>query len=175
MPLRGTSFTDIALKSIENQKSIFAPLKALTTDFSEDVRDYGGAVVTRMPTNKAARKGSAYYLAADDNADTTAVTVTLNQVAQFALSFSDMDRDDTPLDLARLFMDPGIKSIGDAVLADIYALLTTDNFATEPTAGVKNLSPQEIARENLVANRKKLGVAKAQSIYRAEMKKLGLM
>lgn len=47
--------------------------------------------------------------------------------------------------------------------------------STEPTAGVKNLSPQEIARENLVANRKKLGVAKAQSIYRAEMKKLGLM
>ena len=58
--IAGANLAEIAQESLNGLQSCFAPLSALTTDFSSDVRDAGESVTTRYPTKPTAADTVSY-------------------------------------------------------------------------------------------------------------------
>lgn len=134
--IAGANLAEIAQESLPNLKSTFAPLAALTTDFSSDISARGASVTTRFPVNPTAIDLSSGYTVND--VSMTAKTITLNTFFGFVYGFTDVERSKSSIMLNELFIQPALQALGNKVFGDLWNLVTAANFAQTPlntTAG----------------------------------------
>lgn len=143
--IAGVNLAQIAQESLPGLQSLFAPIAALTTDFSTDVRDAGESVTTRYPTKPTAADMSSGYKTAASDVAMTKATITLDTHYGFTYGFTDVERSKSSINLNNLFVQPALQALGDKVFGDVWDLITTANFATESTITAANFD-----RDNLV-------------------------
>jgi hypothetical protein len=134
--IAGANLAEIAQESLPNLKSTFAPLAALTTDFSSDISSRGASVTTRFPVNPTAIDLSSGYTVND--VSMTPKTITLNTFFGFVYGFTDVERSKSSIMLNELFIQPALQALGNKVFGDLWNLVTAANFAQTPlntTAG----------------------------------------
>jgi len=125
--IAGANLAEIAQESLPNLKSTFAPLGALTTDFSSDISSRGASVTTRFPVNPTAIDLSSGYTVND--VSMTAKTITLNTFFGFVYGFTDVERSKSSIMLNELFIQPALQALGNKVFGDLWNLVTAANFA----------------------------------------------
>ena len=125
--IAGANLAEIAQESLPNLKSTFAPLAALTTDFSSDISSRGASVTTRFPVNPTAIDLSSGYTVND--VSMTAKTITLNTFFGFVYGFTDVERSKSSIMLNELFIQPALQALGNKVFGDLWNLVTAANFA----------------------------------------------
>lgn len=143
--IAGANLAEIAQESLAGLSSLFAPLSALTTDFSADVRDAGASITTRYPTKPTAADMSTGYKTAAADVAMTAATITLNTHYGFTYGFTDVERSKSSINLNALFIEPALQALGDKVFGDIWNLVTAANFATSSTITAANFDRDDLA------------------------------
>ena len=142
--IAGVNLAEIAQESLEGLSSLFAPLSALTTDFSTDIRDAGESVTTRYPTKPTAADMSTGYKTAAADVAMTAATITLDTHYGFTYGFTDVERSKSSINLNNLFVQPALQALGDKVFGDIWNLVTAANFATSSTITAANFDRDDL-------------------------------
>ena len=104
--IAGVNLAQIAQESLPALQSLFAPLSALTTDFSDDIRNAGESVTTRYPTKPTAADMSSGYKTAASDVAMTAVTINLDIHYGFIYGFTDVERSKSSINLNNLFVQP---------------------------------------------------------------------
>lgn len=128
--IAGANLAEIAQESLPNLKSTFAPLAALTTDFSSDISSRGASVTTRFPVNPTAIDLSSGYTVND--VSMTAKTITLDTFFGFVYGFTDVERSKSSIMLNELFVQPALQALGNKVFGDLWNLVTSANFTQAP-------------------------------------------
>lgn len=145
--IAGANLAAIAEESLPSLMDAFAPLSALTTDFSSDISDRGESVTSRYPTNPTAVDLSSGYSATD--VTLTGITITLNTFYGFVWQFTDAERSKSSVRLNDLFIEPAAEAIRDKVFGDIWDLVVDANIPaatnTEITSTYANLDRDDIA------------------------------
>lgn len=131
--LGGVNLTQIAQKSLDVLMDMLAPLQAFATDFSDEVAVEGSAVTTRVATQPTSGDLSGGYAAAVQNVTTTAKTITLGDVTGTVIGFTDSEWSKSSINLADVFVAPGVNAIADDMFDDALALLTIANYSTGVT------------------------------------------
>ena len=133
----GVNLAAIAEQSLPALLEMFAPLRALTADFSTDIAQRGASVTTRFPSKPTAVDLSSGYTAGNSTA--TAATINLDQFFGWVWEFSDFERSRSSINLNELFVEPAIAATGTKVFADLWNLVNDTNFpaatATESAVG----------------------------------------
>jgi hypothetical protein len=142
--IAGVNLATIAQDSLEGLSSLFAPLGALTTDFSSDVRGAGESITTRYPTKPAAADMSTGYKTASADVAMTAATITLDTHYGFTYGFSDVERSKSSINLNDLFIQPALQALGDKVFGDVWNLVTAANFATSQVITAANFDRDDL-------------------------------
>ena len=132
--IAGANLAEIAQESLAGLSSLFAPLSALTTDFSSDIQGAGESVTTRYPVKPAASDMSGGIKSAADDVEMTSATVSLNSHYGFTYGFTDVERSKSSINLSNLFIEPALQALGDKVFGDVWNLITAANFATVTAA-----------------------------------------
>lgn len=140
--IAGVNLAEIAMESLPALQHLFAPLSALSTDFSADISARGESVTTRIPTRPTAVDLSSGYTAGDTGM--AARTINLNTFYGFVWSFNDLERSKSSILLNELFVQPALQALGAKVFGDLWNLITVANF---PTASSINSSA--FSRNNL--------------------------
>lgn len=143
--IAGANLAEIAQQSLAGLSSTFAPLAALTTDFSADVRDAGGSVTTRYPTKPTAADMATGYKTAASDVAMTAATITLGTHYGFTYGFTDVERSKSSINLNALFIEPALQALGDKVFGDIWNLVTAANFSTSSVITAANFDRDDLA------------------------------
>lgn len=146
--IAGANLAEIAQESLEGLSSLFAPLSALTTDFSDDIRDAGESVTTRYPTKPTAADMATGYKTAAADVAMTAATITLGTHYGFTYGFTDVERSKSSINLNALFIEPALQALGDKVFGDIWNLITVANFATAQVITAANFDRDDLADLN---------------------------
>jgi hypothetical protein len=141
--IAGCNLAQIAQESLPFAASVFAPLNAFVTDFSADVAANSASVTTRIPTRPTAVDLSGGYTQQDT--ETTAKTITLNQFPGFVWGFNDLERSKSAINLNDLFVQPALTAVGAAVFEYIWNLVTSGNFATSTTIAAANFDRDDLA------------------------------
>lgn len=136
--INGVNLATVAQESLEGLSTLFAPLGALTTDFSNDIRNAGESVTTRYPTKPTAADMSGGYKSAAADVAMTAATITLDTHFGFTYGFTDVERSKSSINLNNLFIQPALQALGDKVFGDVWNLITAANFATSSTITAAN-------------------------------------
>lgn len=160
--IAGANLAAIAEMSLPTLLEAFAPLSALTTDFSSDIAQAGESVTTRFATKPTAQDLSSNYNAS--NSAMTAVTCTLNQFRGYVWEFSDMERSKSVINLNDLFIQPAAAVVGARMFQDVWDLVNDTNFpaaaATELTVTAANFDRDDVA--DLAAQLTTNGVPKSR-------------
>lgn len=143
--IAGANLAEIAQESLAGLSSLFAPLSALTTDFSSDIQGAGESVTTRYPTKPTAADMSAGIKSASADVVMTAATVSLNSHYGFTYGFTDVERSKSSINLNNLFIEPALQALGDKVFGDIWNLVTAANFATAEVITAANFDRDDLA------------------------------
>jgi hypothetical protein len=143
--IAGANLAEIAQESLAGLSSLFAPLSALTTDFSSDIQGAGESVTTRYPTKPTAADMSAGIKSASADVAMTAATVSLNSHYGFTYGFTDVERSKSSINLNNLFIEPALQALGDKVFGDIWNLVTAANFATAEVITAANFDRDDLA------------------------------
>ncbi len=146
--IAGANLAEIAQESLAGLSSLFAPLSALTTDFSTDVQGAGESVTTRYPTKPTAADMSAGIKTASQDVAMTSATVSLNSHYGFTYGFTDVERSKSSINLNALFIEPALQALGDKVFGDVWDLITAANFATSSTITAANFDRDNLADLN---------------------------
>tara|TARA_R110000803_G_scaffold52896_4_gene108704 strand:- start:21 stop:905 length:885 start_codon:yes stop_codon:yes gene_type:complete len=146
--IAGANLAEIAQESLAGLSSLFAPLSALTTDFSSDVQGAGESVTTRYPTKPTAADMSAGIKSAASDVAMTSATVTLNSHYGFTYGFTDVERSKSSINLNNLFIEPALQALGDKVFGDIWNLISSGNFATNQVTAVADFDRDILADLN---------------------------
>ncbi len=146
--IAGANLAEIAQESLAGLSSLFAPLSALTTDFSSDVQGAGESVTTRYPTKPTAADMSAGIKSASADVAMTSATVSLNSHYGFTYGFTDVERSKSSINLNNLFIEPALQALGDKVFGDVWNLITSGNFATHQTTLVADFDRDILADLN---------------------------
>jgi hypothetical protein len=154
--IAGVNLAKIADMSIAGLTDLFAPLNALTTDFSTDIASSGDSITTRIPTAVTAGDMTTGYQTNATDVVMVAKTVTLNQFKGFTYGFTDLERSKSEVDLNRLFIEPAMEAVGEAVFGYIWDLVVNANFASTEVITAANFTRDDIADFNA-----KLTIAKA--------------
>lgn len=141
--IAGCNLAELSQESLPNLKSTFAPLGALTTDFSADISSRGASVTTRFPVNPTAIDLSGGYTVTD--VSMTAKTIQLNTFFGFVYGFTDIERSKSSILLNELFIQPALQALGNKVFGDLWNLVTAANFAQTPL----NTTPGDFDRNDL--------------------------
>lgn len=124
--LNGINLTVIAQEALPVLQKRLAPISLFTTDFSAEVATKGSAISTRYVTPVTAADFNRDVGYTGSAVTSTAVTVTLNKHKFFVASFDDSEIGNASLPvLQRTFIQPAVNAIGNAVQADLFALMTT--------------------------------------------------
>lgn len=146
--IAGANLAEIAQESLAGLSSLFAPLSALTTDFSSDVQGAGESVTTRYPTKPTAADMSAGIKSASADVAMTSATVSLSNHYGFTYGFTDVERSKSSINLNALFIEPALQALGDKVFGDVWNLITAANFATSSTITAANFDRDDLADLN---------------------------
>lgn len=143
----GANLAAIAEMTIPSLKTVLAPLRAFTTDFSGDIAQRGESVTTRYATNPSAVDLASGYTS--QNTTTTALTVTLNTFYGFVWEFYDAERSKSLVNLNEIFIEPAVHAIGKKVFGDVWNLVNDTNYpaatATELTVTAANFDRDDVA------------------------------
>lgn len=142
--IAGVNLAEIAQESLNGLQTLFAPLAALTTDFSNDIRNAGESVTTRYPTKPTAADMSAGYKTAAADVAMTPATITLDTHYGFTYGFTDVERSKSSINLNNLFIQPALQALGDKVFGDVWNLVTAANFATSSTITAANFDRDDL-------------------------------
>lgn len=160
--IAGVNLAAIAEESLPTLLEAFAPLSAVTTDFSADIAQAGESITTRFATKPVAQNLLTNYTAS--NSETTAVTCTLNQFRGYVWEFSDYERSRSSVNLNELFVQPAAQVVGARMWADVWDQVNDTNFpaaaATELLVTAVNFNRDEVA--NLAAQLTANGVPKSR-------------
>lgn len=129
----GVNLAQIAQRSLDALVTEAIPLSAVTTDFSEEIKNEGDSVTTRVPTQPVTKSASAAR--SSDNSTLTAKTITLNQFRMFDIGFNDLEITKSHVKLRDLFIQPGVVALIEDCMAQIFALVTNANFAQNVVLG----------------------------------------
>lgn len=125
--IAGVNLAEIAQESLPALQSLFAPLNAISTDFSSDISQRGESVTTRIPTEVTAQDLSSGYTASD--VGMTAKTINLDTFSGFVYAFNDVERSKSAINLGNLFLEPASNALATKVFGDLWNLITKANFA----------------------------------------------
>jgi hypothetical protein len=119
----------IAAKSLEFLTAQYPLLGLIANDFSDSPVAYNQTVVTRLNTVPAASifDPNVGYVAS--GVTSTNVNVTIDKHVYTAIEFSEQEVSSTSISLVEEFGQSLAYSIGDKVMTDLGALLTTGNFS----------------------------------------------
>ena len=146
--IAGANLAEIAQESLAGLSSLFAPLSALTTDFSADIQGAGESVTTRYPTKPTASDMSAGIKTASAGVSMTSATVSLDTHYGFTYGFTDVERSKSSINLNNLFIEPALQALGDKVFGDVWNLITAANFATHEVITAANFDRDDLADLN---------------------------
>lgn len=146
--IAGANLAEIAQESLAGLSSLFAPLSALTTDFSADVQGAGESVTTRYPTKPVAADMAAGIKSASVDVLMTSATVSLDTHYGFTYGFTDVERSKSSINLNNLFIEPALQALGDKVFGDVWNLITAANFATHEVITAANFDRDDLADLN---------------------------
>lgn len=142
--IAGANLAEIAQESLQGLSTLFAPLAALTTDFSNDVRNAGESVTTRYPTKPTAADMSGGVKSAAADVAMTSATITLDTHYGFTYGFTDVERSKSSINLNNLFIQPALQALGDKVFGDVWNLITAANFATSSVITAANFDRDDL-------------------------------
>ena len=154
--IAGVNIAQIANDTLPALTDLFAPLSALTTDFSSDISEDGESVTTRIPTNVSASDMTSGYKTNASDVAMVAKTITLDQFKGFSYGFSDLARSKSSINLNNLFIEPAVEAVGEAVFGHIWGLIVAANFSSTEAITAANFD-----RDNLADFNALLTVAKA--------------
>lgn len=140
--IAGVNLEQIAEESLPHLQSCFAPLAGVITDFSADVAQEGGSVVTRYPTKPTAVDLSGGYTS--QNTAMTSVSVSLDTFYGFSYGFKDVERSKSSIALNDLFLEPSLDALGTKVFGDIWNLVTAANFPTNTAISAANYDRDDL-------------------------------
>ena len=164
--IAGANLAEIAQESLAGLSSLFAPLSALTTDFSADIQGAGESVTTRYPIKPTAADMSAGIKSASADVEMTSATVNLNTHYGFTYGFTDVERSKSSINLNNLFIEPALQALGDKVFGDIWNLITAANFTTATSAILAaNFDRDEIADLNATLTATKKAPQGGRSVF----------
>lgn len=146
--IAGVNLAKVAMESLPALTDLFAPLSALSTDFSTDISQSGESITTRIPTNVTAGDMTTGYQTNESDVAMVAKTVTLNQFKGFTYGFNDLERSKSEIDLNRLFLEPAMEAVGEAVFNYIWALVVNANFASTEIITAANFDRDNLADFN---------------------------
>lgn len=134
--LGGINLTVIAQDSLTTLLAEFPLVSKFTTNFGGEIATRGETVKTRLASAVDATDiGTNGYAKTD--VTSTERTITLDKHKGFVMGFTDGEVAKGGYDmLRRTFIRPAAHSVSKAVLDDIFALVTEDNFDTVGNAGV---------------------------------------
>ena len=141
--IAGVNLAQIAQQSLDALVTELLPLRAISTDFSQDIKSEGESVTTRFPTQPSAKNMNAAR--SSDNSTLTAKTITLNKMYGFDIGFSDIEVAKSSLKLQDLFIKPGMVAIVEQVMADIFALVTSGNYTQSTVITAANFDADKVA------------------------------
>lgn len=146
--IAGANLAEIAQESLAGLSDLFAPLSALTTDFSSDIQGAGESVTTRYPTKPTASSMAAGIKSAAQDVAMTSATVTLDSHFGFTYGFTDLERSKSSINLNNLFIEPALQALGAKVFGDVWNLITAANFASSSTILAANFDRDDLADLN---------------------------
>ena len=163
--IAGSNLAEIAQESLAGLSTCFAPLSALTTDFSADVRDAGASVTTRYPTKPTAANMATGYKTASSDVAMTAATITLGTHYGFTYGFTDVERSKSSINLNSLFIEPALQALGDKVFGDVWDLILNANFATNSVITAANFDRDNLADLSATLTETKKAPKAGRSIF----------
>ena len=163
--IAGANLAEIAQESLAGLSSLFAPLSALTTDFSADIQGAGESVTTRYPVKPTASNMAAGIKSASQDVQMTSATVTLDQHYGFTYGFTDVERSKSSINLNNLFIEPALQALGDKVFGDIWNLITAANFGTSSTITSANFDRDNLADLNATLTGTKKAPQGGRSVF----------
>jgi hypothetical protein len=148
--IAGVNLAKVAMESLPALTDLFAPLNALSTDFSTDISQSGESITTRIPTNVTAGDMTTGYQTNSSDVVMVAKTVTLNQFKGFTYGFTDLERSKSEIDLNRLFVEPALEAVGEAVFGYIWDLVVNANFTSTEVITAANFDRDDLADFNAI-------------------------
>lgn len=145
--LGGINLAQIAEDSLDFLGHKFLPLRAFARDFSDDIKDKGESVTTRIVSGYTAQDLSSGYASNAQNSTTTAVTVTLNQFKGVPVEFTDLEITKAG-DLEWLrnqFVAPVLDAVLDDVMQYLFGLCLTANYTNETDSTAANFDSDDLA------------------------------
>jgi len=145
--IAGANLAQIAMETLPALQDAFLPLRAFTTDFSDDIQAQGESVTTRIPTNPTAQDLSSGYSRTDTTL--TAITISLDTFYGFVWGFNDAERSKSSIHLNDTFIEPAIQAISDKVFGDVWNLVNDTNYpaaaATELAVATASFDRDDVA------------------------------
>jgi|DEB0MinimDraft_10_1074344.scaffolds.fasta_scaffold00855_8 hypothetical protein len=143
--LGGISLAAIAEQTLDYLGSQFFMVSAFTRDFSQDIRNRGASVTTRVPSSVTAQDLSSGYSATD--VTSTAKTVTLSNFKGFVTGLTDKEVSlaGNQQWLQRIFVEPAVEATCKAVVDDLLALVLNANFSANQVITAANFDSDDLA------------------------------
>ena len=163
--IAGANLAEIAQESLAGLSDLFAPLSALTTDFSSDIQGAGESVTTRFPVKPTASSMAAGIKSASQDVLMTSATVTLDQHYGFTYGFTDVERSKSSINLSNLFIEPALQALGSKVFGDVWNLITAANFAKHEVIAAANFDRDDLADLNATLTTDKQAPQGGRSIF----------
>jgi hypothetical protein len=144
--LNGINLSALAELSNDFLGQTFAPLTAVSRDFTGDPSGSGESVVTRVASALTAQDLSGGYAASD--VSSTSVNISLNSLKGFSMGFSDYEVSRAAGDvqwLTSVFLQPAMETVLDSIFTDIVKLVINANFSNSTTVTAANFDSDDIA------------------------------
>jgi hypothetical protein len=124
----------LAERSLQYLSSNGIAFSRFSTNLAEGVREKGNTVRTRLAGSLTAQDKSTPGKIAKQDANLSAVTVTLDKVAAVKIGANDLERSYSDLQLEDEFIAPAFEALNEQVMSDVLGLATTANgFDTDQT------------------------------------------
>jgi hypothetical protein len=149
--LQGVNLAAIAQKSLD---TLLPRLPMITgvmaTDFSSEVAVEGASITTRVATKTTAQDFNA--TTADQDATTTAKTITLSNYKGTRIAFTDSEWSKSSINLEDVFIKPAINGIASSILSSAFDILSDGNNLQCLEADFDAEKVAEIARQLTAAD-----------------------
>jgi hypothetical protein len=143
--LGGINLAAISEQTLDYMGTQFVALSAFVRDFSEDIKQKGASVTTRVPSSVTTQDLSDGY----DLQDVTATSkpITLDNFKGHVHGFTDLEASksgDTDW-LQRIFVEPAVEATVEGVMDDLLALVTNANFSSNDVITAANFDSDDLA------------------------------
>jgi hypothetical protein len=144
--LSGVNLAAIAQQSLSTLLPKLPMLRGImSTDFSADVAVSGESVTTRVATATTAQDFTA--TSADQDATTTAKTITLGNYKGTRIGFTDSEWSKSSVNLNDVFIVPAVNGIANAIVQSALALVTDANYGAAALNGAASALDADAAAD----------------------------